>query len=181
MGLNPYNSNKPHEWKDSESIGLEGATVTRTKPHEEGDDVGHVVFVQPDTVEEDVAADVAVNQTGDVQIPDVGSRVVIGYRVNERPLVLGQRYSVGDTVPPFAPGERVIGHPSSDSSIRLSDNGSVTITGDSGVSVELTTDGTVVVNDGDTKAVTDVQAASTNDNGGITSLDITRSDSILVE
>lgn len=197
MGLNPSESEDPDEWRDANAIGLEGATVTKTQSHSEGDNISHEVYVRPDTMETDVIADVGINQTGDVQIPQEGSRVVIGYRVNERPLVVRQRYSSDDTVPEFDPGERVIGHPLSDSNIRLATDGSVTVTDDDGTSITLdgsgaitltASDGTsvsldngnVVINGGNTQAITDVSAGETNDNGGITSIDVSRSPSVYV-
>lgn len=231
MGLNPSQSESSREWKDSSSIGLEGAEVTRSPSHTEGDNKSHAVYVKPDTMERELLADVAVGLNGDTQIPTEQSRVVIGYRVNERPLVLGERYKQDDSVPDFEPGERVVGHPLTESYIKLSKNGSVTIEGNgggmteftptggithtgttgntvdltdkgditvsddngntitiddngiriegtSGNTVQLDTNGNVTINGGSTKAITDVSSASTNEYGGITSLDITRSSSV---
>jgi len=197
MGLNPTESGNPDDWRDETTIGLEGATVINTQTHREGDNISHEIYVRPDTMDTDVVADVGINQTGDVQIPQEGSRVIIGYRANERPIVVGQRYSANETIPEFEPGERVIGHPLSDSNIRLATNGSVTVTDDDGTTITLdgageitlsTSDGTtvsiangdVVINGGTTQAVTDVTPGETNDNGGITSLSVSRSPSVYV-
>jgi len=178
MGLNPANDETNTDWKDENTIGAEGATVTQTKAHSKGDDVGHTIFVKPDTMEREIPADVGVSQTGDVEIPTEGSRVLIAYRVNERPTVLCQRYTPNDDLPEFEPGERVIGHPLSESHIRLAKDGSITIKGDGGNTIKLASDGSVTINDGSTKAIKDVQAGSTNSEGGITSLDITRSNDV---
>jgi len=170
MGLNPSRDSNTTDWKDNNAIGLEGAVVKRTNSHTEGDTVKHVVYVLPDTMDKTVPADVGINQTGDVQIPNEGSRVMIGYRPNERPFVLAQRYKKSDTIPDFEPGERIIGHPLSDSYVKLAADGSV----------KVFADNNVVINDGQTKAITDVSAASTNSDGGITSLNIERSDSVFI-
>lgn len=178
MGLNPTKSKTQKEWKDTSTIGLEGAEVTRTEKHTQGDNISHAVYVRPDTMEQDVIADVAISQTGDVEIPVEGSRVVIGYRPNGRPLVLDQRYNDGETIPDFEPGERIVGHPLSESYIKLAKDGSVTVEGDGGNTIQLQANGDVVINGGTTQAITDVSAGSTNSNNGITSLDITRSPSV---
>jgi len=178
MSLNPSSSDDNREWKDDSAIGLEGAEVTRSPSHTQGDNKSHAVYVLPDTMEQDLLADVAVGLTGDTQIPQEGSRVVIGYRVNERPLVLGQRYRESDSVPDFEPGERVIGHPLSGSYIKLAKDGSVTVKGNNGNKIRLQKNGNVVINGGSTQAITDVTIASTNEYGGATSLAITRSPSV---
>jgi hypothetical protein len=180
MGLNPTLQEQETKWKDNSTIGVEGAEVTRTQAHTQGDEVGHSVYVKPDTLDRDILADVATTQTGDVCIPEAGSRVIIGYRVNERPIVLGQRYQIDDTIPDFEPGERVIGHPLSDSHIRLAKDGSITIKGDGGNTIELASDGSVTINGGSTKAIKNVEAGGTNSEGGITSLDITRSSDVYI-
>jgi len=179
MSLNPSSSDDNREWKDKSAIGLEGAEVTRSPSHTQGDNKSHAVYVLPDTMEQDLLADVAVGLTGDTQIPQEGSRVVIGYRVNERPLVLGQRYRESDSVPDFDPGERVIGHPLSGSYIKLAKDGSVTTISDADSSVTHDTDGGVVVEsvDGNTVSVNHdgtINVTDTNgndvtlDDGGIT-------------
>jgi len=178
MGLNPANNNETTSWKDEKRVGVEGAEVIRTSSHSKGDNVGHVVYVKPDLLDRTLPADVAVTQTGDITIPEEGSRVIIAFRPNERPVVLGQRYKQDDTIPEFEPGERVIGHPLSESHIRLAKDGSITIEGDGGNTIKLASDGSVTINDGSTQAIKDVQADGTNSNGGITSLDITRSNDV---
>jgi len=177
MALNPANNDTNTAWKDETTIGAEGAVVRRTSSHTTGDDVGHTVFVQPDTMEQTIAADVGVAQTGDIQIPTEGSRVLIAYRVNERPTVLCQRYTPEDTLPDFEPGERVVGHPLSDSHIRLSKDGTVTIKGDGGNTIELASDGSVTINGGSNNPVTDV-STSTDGDGHVTSISLTRSSNV---
>jgi len=86
---------------------------------------------------------IVVSHTGDVEIPTEGSRVLIAYRPNERAVVIGQRYQKGDSVPPYKPGERVIGHPTTDSTIRMNEDGSVTITNDAESTITLQKDGAI--------------------------------------
>jgi len=177
MGLNPANNDSSTAWKDHNAIGVESAEVIRTQSHTEGDNVSHVVYVKPSTINETIPADVNANQVGDVQIPTEGSRVTIAYRPNERPLVVGQRYKNEDTVPEFEPGERVVGHPLSDSHIRLATDGSITIKGDAGNIVELASDGSVTINGGSKNPVTDV-STSTDADGHVTSISLTRSSNV---
>jgi len=143
MSLNPQSSDDPIQWKDKKRVGVESATVVRTKEHKKDDAVGHVCYVQPNTLDQTIPADVVVSQTGDVEIPTEGSRVLIAYRPNERAVVIGQRYQNGDTVPPYKPGERVIGHPATDSTIRMNEDGSVTITNDAESTITLQKDGAI--------------------------------------
>jgi len=117
------------------------------------------------------------HQVGDVSIPTEGSRVIIGYRVNARPLVLGSRYSANDTVPEYEPGERIIGHPTSNSYIHLDNDGGVHIVGENGNSVTMQSNGDVVINDGNTQPVTDV-STSTDADGHVTSISLTRASGV---
>lgn len=63
--------------------------------------------------------------------------------------------------------------------VEMTAGGDITITANSST-IEMQSDGTIVINGGTEGAITDVEAADTNSNGGITSLDITREDSILI-
>jgi hypothetical protein len=179
MGLNPANNDRGTAWKDHNAIGVESAEVIRTQSHTQGDNVSHVVYVKPSTINETIPADVNANQVGDVQIPTEGSRVTIAYRPNERPLVVGQRYKDDNTVPEFEPGERVIGHPLSEAHIRLAEDGSITIKGDGGNTVELASDGSVTVNEGSKNPITEITTTSDSD-GHITSITLTRSPNIFI-
>lgn len=183
MGLNPQNEQVSSPIDTSSVIGLEGATVIDTESHSEGDNIGHEVKIKPDTIDSTLTADVAVGLLGDVTIPEVGNRVIIGYRVSSSPIVLGTRYRDSETIPDFEPGERIIGHPASDNYIRLQNNGTIHVESGGGATVELQTDGDVVVNDGSTKPVTDVTVNTTTDaDGHVTdvSLNITRTSDVFI-
>ena len=179
MGLNPANNSQTTTWKDEKRVGVEGAEVIRTSSHTEGDDVGHVVYVKPDLLDRTLPADVAIAQTGDVTIPEEGSRVIIAFRPNERPIVLGQRYKQDETIPDFEPGERVIGHPLSESHIRLAKDGSITVKGDGGNTIELASDGSVTINGGSKNPVTNV-TTSTDGDGHVTSITLEKSSDVYV-
>ena len=168
MGLNPNSSDSDGDYRDLNAIGVEGATVIETPSDTTSTGNGHSISVVPDTLSEPITADVAVSQSGDAHLPKPNTRVIIAYRPSEQPIVLGTRYTIDETVPDVAPGERVIGHPDSDGFIRFTADGTIEISGDADV----------VINGGNKQAITDVQASGTNAEGGITGLDITRSDSV---
>lgn len=165
-GVNPYSS-VGNGSSNGNIVGLETARVVTAPSHEDGDGGCHAVEVTPEMMDESVIADVRVGQVGDVAIPSEGSKVIIGYRVNGRPIVLGQRYSENDDIPDYESGERVIGHPLSDARVRLASDGTVHVEGD----------GEVVVNGGSARPVTDV-SASTDSDGNVTDISLTRADGV---
>lgn len=177
--MNPQDDDSSRQYLQNEIIGIEGANVTDAPTHVSGDDVRHHVKVRPDTFDQSIPADVRISHQGDVCIPTEGSRVVIGYRPNGRALVLGGRYAQGDTIPPFEPGERIVGHPTTDSEVHLHNDGSVTVEGDSGNTIELGTDGTVTINDGNTAPVTNIETTKDAD-GDINDITLIRADGVFV-
>lgn len=177
MTLNPQSTDSDTD-SQSDIIGLEGGIVTIAKTHNGDDGVGHHVEVNPDTIDSAITAEVKADQIGDVAIPTEGDRVIIGYRITGRPIILGSRYSISDTVPNYEPGERVIGHPLSDAHIRLTSDGTVRMTDDHGNTIETKSDGSVVINDGSNKVVTDIE--TTTSDGYVTSVSTITSDDIFV-
>ena len=194
MGLNPARDDEEqNEYRDLNAIGVEGATVIE-RPSVTNGEQPHAVRVVPDTLDESIVADVAVPATGDAFLPEPNSRVTIAYRPSEEPIVLNERYQDGDSPPTVSPGERVIGHPASESILRLKPDGGIVIIGETEVTVTNTTDAVVqieddgtisvagdtdvVINDGDTRAVTDVSPSGRNNEGGITGIEITRSPNV---
>jgi len=167
-GLNPFTDDGRGSVTDS-LLALEGGTVTQAPDHTPGDDVQHHVEVQLDMFEGAVIAEVLVDQRGDVAIPAEGDRVLVGFRVNGRPVVLGTRYGEGDDIPQYEAGERVIGHPETDSYVRLANDGTIYVE----------SDGEVVVNDGEARPIVDVETSSDGD-GHVTSIDVTRADGVFV-
>jgi len=146
--MNPHTDNSTARRLDS-LVGIETGTVTTVKSHTQGDAIGHHVEVQSDFFEESITAEVPVTQLGDVSLPSEGSKVAIGLRVNERPIVLGSRYGTDDTIPEYEPGTRRIGHQPTDTHVEIQPDGTVLVTnGDQTYGVKLnTSDGTVTLAD----------------------------------
>jgi len=177
---NPHQHGSHEASTAVELASIERGVVTTVKPHQSGDDVAHHVFVRTEYHTPDDPAIVMANTRGDVQLPDVGDRVLVAYRSDDQPVVLGTLYARTDTVPPYDVGERVVGHPASDAEVRLSPSGTVVVEASDGTTVEVASNGTVSVNGGSTGVVTDVSAESRNSYNGITQLDITRSNDLFV-
>ena len=130
--MNPHNQRQRTTQQTPEALaGLEPMHVTRAKGHTSGDTVGHHIEVTPDLYQSThVTAEVLVTQRGDTYIPEEGERVFATRRTNGQPVVVGSRYGQEDDIPEFKPGERRIGHPPSDSHIRLKPDGTVRVAGD---------------------------------------------------
>ncbi len=177
MGLNPTTEKADQRFNDI--IGLAEATVIDANAHTQGDGNGHYVLVEGDMFEGQEYAEVLVTQKGDTNVPTQGDGVIVGYRRNGEAIVLGRRYSFDETVPDFVPGERRISAEGTDSNVTIAPDGTITLTAH-GTTVQIDTNGDVIVDDGSTQAITNVEAANTNSYGGITSLDITRSPSVYI-
>lgn len=171
--MNPNTDDDVQQWRGD--ITLEWATVETVPTHDGGSDGAHAVEITLDWFDEPEKAEVAIGLTGDVLMPEEGDRVIVGYREDERPIVLGGRYLLGDSIPAFQAGERVVGHPASDSHVRFHADGTLTVSGDGGNTVELQSDGSVVINGGSTAPVTDVTVSTTTDSDGhVTSVSLTK-------
>lgn len=146
--MNPHDTNTTNKLDQTrELLGIDLMTVSSVKSHTLGDDVGHHVKVSHDMFNQEVVAEVLTTQYGDVSIPEKGDRVLVAYRADGRPLVIGSHYPRSKVVPEFQPGERRIGHPASDSFIRLLSGGSVRVEGNDGAVLLLRNDGTVALSD----------------------------------
>lgn len=169
--MNPQDTSDERGTTQGVPAVLEWATVTRAPTNDATTDNGHVVEVTTEFREEPTMAVVRVDQRGDAYIPAEGDDVLLGYQLDGRPVVLGSRYTRDDEEPHFEPGERVVGHPATDSHIRIAQDGSVVVNGPGGSTIECHTDGTVSINDGNTAPVTDVDFANET---------VTRSDGVFV-
>lgn len=158
--MNPQNNDNPRSWASDGLMALESGTVTRAPSNTPADDNGHGVQVTTEFRDEPFTATVRVDQVGDANIPQEGDEVLIGYQLDGTPTVLGSLYTRDDEEPYFRPGERVVGHPPTDSHIRIAQDGSVVVNGPDGSTIECHTDGTVSINDGNTAPVTDVDFAN---------------------
>lgn len=127
-----------------------------------------------------LTATVLVNMQGDVGVPREGDLVVLATNVHERPVVIGTLYSRGEAMPSYDSEERLISHPHSAAQIRIKPSGEILIESDSGDKVEVTSEGTVVVNDGTNPVVTDVTGSDTDGSGDIDTISVTKSDDLHV-
>lgn len=134
-------------------------------------------------------ATVPVPESGDVRVPTEGTSVIVGYRPEDQPVVVGVLYDTTDDVPSVEVGERVIGHAASGTEIRFKPNGDIEVSpesdtivhGNSDTSITLNENGDVeldpendlVVNGGSTAPVTDVNTTSDGD-GHVTSITLVR-------
>lgn len=116
-------------------------------------------------------ADIGVVPTvhGDKYVPPEGSPVLVSPAGENRYAVISS-LTPETTTPALDPGERILSHPLSKANVRFEKDGTVYVNGAD----------KVIINNGSQGVITDVQAGGTNSSGGITSLDITREDSILV-
>lgn len=143
-------------------------TGTVTSAFQTTDDI-YAVTVQESGVLADTTIPVIPNVHGDFYVPPEGAPVSMLPVNKNQYAVVGAPIPVTET-PTLEPGERVISHPVSGANVRFNADGSLDIKGDA----------TVRINGGGQGVITDVQAASTNDAGGITALDITRDNNILI-
>jgi hypothetical protein len=176
MTLNPQSSTV----RDERITGIEGGTVTIVKSHDpNSDDRSHVCWVSPDSFEGDVRAEILVPSHGTVTMPEEGDRVLVIHRRDDQPMILGERYEEFEDVPAYEPGERIVGHPASDSHVHFREDGSILVSGHNGNTIELQTDGTIVLNDGTNNPVTDV-STTTDGDGHVTSISLTKSSNVYV-
>jgi len=154
--MNPKNSNEARSWASNNLFTLESGTVTRAPSNTPSDGDGHGVQVTTEFRDEPFTATVRVDQIGDAYIPQEGDDVLLGYQLDGTPTVLGSLYTRDDEEPYFRPGERVVGHPPTDSMIRLLPDGTVRVNSDGGGTIELGTDGSIKLNDGSVEPIVGV-------------------------
>lgn len=122
-----------------------------------------------------IEAEVLVGAGGDFYLPPVESRVTIAYFRNDTPAVIGCEYKDLD-IERLPGGERRIGHPTTNSHILLSNDGSITIELDDGTTVTLN-NSTLTLNGGSTPVVTDINVTKDAD-GYVTDVTPVTDDSI---
>jgi len=175
--------------------------IVTSTPEKSSDEPAHHVHVAGETFTGETPAEIVVEQEGDVNPPAEGSRVLVQFVAGEDALVVGQLYSQGgsqkNTAPTYQPGERYLGHPTTDanvhfrpdgtidvesangaSTVTVNQDGSVTVINDNGT-LELAPDGTVSVDGGSTGVITDISTTKDGD-GDVQSVDVTRSNKFFV-
>lgn len=139
-----------------------------SSPRGQSDGAHHVV-VQESAAPSDEPLPVLPSVHGDYYVPPEGAPVIVSPMSKNDYAVIAGAVPATST-PNIEPGERVLSHPESGANVKFNNDGSIDIHGDA----------TVRINGGDQGAITDVQPGGTNSNGGITSLDITRNNDILL-
>jgi hypothetical protein len=124
--------------------------------------------------------EIQTRQSGDYAVPPEGAIVHVRNRSSGLPTVVAAPYESETDVPDLEPGERRIGHPNSDAHVDLLDDGTVSVAGDDGTTVEIHPDGTVSIDDGTQGIVTDVTGVDSDGDGNLESVDVTRDDTILI-
>lgn len=156
MTMNPNERGSTRSWTEHGFTSVEEAEVLTVPTHTSSDSVGHVVEVDADVFSEPQIVQVAASTTGDVELPAEGDTVLVGYRDDGNPQVLGTQYTDGSNVPVFEAGERVVGHPATSTEIRFQTDGTVHVEVENGPTLDLQPNGDVVIDSGSTRPVTEV-------------------------
>ena len=152
------------------------ATVTNADPDNEK---VHIVEVKPEGFDTAFPAELPVEMVGDAHVPTENAKVLLGLKSTGGLTVITQRYGgQPNQIPSYEAGERVIGHPLSDTQIRLDVNGDAHIRHESGMTVTVDASG-VHVNGGTKNAVSDITTTK-NADGYVTDVDVKRSDSVYI-
>jgi len=176
---NPSDINKG-EVRDVSPKSFERARVLAVQDSDEG---AHTATIKLYDSGSQTTAPVLTSAFGDVSLPKVNTDVMVLFGENEEELILGSWYPADRVargqidLPEYQAGDRVVGN-GSGSTVHIEEDGTMRLEAASGVTVVLNTDGEVIIDGGQKRAVTDVAASGTNSNGGITGLDITRSPNV---
>lgn len=164
--------------------GFELARVTRSPDN--GSQVIEAEVIVPGSSGQSIGAPtptwVIVPNKGSAGIPNVGDTIVLGYSRGSFAICFGVLYTRQERseIPSYTKHERVIGHKKTGAEIRIKEEGSVTITANSGDKIEVdTSDGSVRVNDGTNPVAYDV-STTTDGDGHVTSVSLTTSDKLKV-
>jgi hypothetical protein len=127
-----------------------------------------VVSVQSATVPTDGTAVVLPNVHGDSYVPPKGTPVLLAQLASSETIVLKAPTPNVDS-PTLDEGERIISHPTSESVVKFNADGTLDIHGD----------GVVRINGGSKGAITDI-TTSTDGDGHVTDVSVTRNDDVLL-
>jgi hypothetical protein len=144
MGLNPSTTETHARSSTTEAIvGFDVVTVTSVRENTAANSVEHAIKVESDYFDGTTTAEVPVTHEGDVAIPKQGDRVIIGYRREGQPLVVGGRYTPDAKLPPYKAGERRISPSAANSFLKFNADGTVLLADESGHGIKLQNDGTI--------------------------------------
>lgn len=149
-------------------------------PTESGDTgKRHAVQVSPEHTEQSFPAIVTETVRGDVGLPQEPNSVLCMMGQNLTLYVVGIIYESEESVPTIQTGERRIGHADSDSHVTFREDGTIHVENHDGVSIDLQPNGDIVLDSGNTRPITDITTSSDAD-GHVTSVDVSRADNIYV-
>jgi len=174
MTRNPQQRSREDSKQATSRAYTERGTVISTD-----DGNAHAVTVRPESTGADEPALVSVTTRGDANQPTVGDRVLCVRRTDGKLVVVATLYAESDTVPAYAPGERIIGHPLTDAEIHLRPTGTVTVAADDGTTVDVASDGTVTIDGGSTGVIRDITTTKDSD-GHVTSISLDRSSTVFI-
>lgn len=181
MSWNPFEDSTKKDERAAQDFALDLGLVVGYIDEEEKHQV-IVRVLSPETFEPISApepVDITVNVRGDITVPKKNTVVVIGYIRGKKPVILDSLYTRQDEKPdPYEGTDRVVGSPYSDAEVRFKEDGSIFVHGEDAF-VELQSNGDVVINQGTTRPVTDV-STTTDADGHVTSISLTRSDTVYI-
>ena len=150
-----------------------------TSAPEQNTDGAHHITVGETRTPSDQPIPVIPGVHGDYYVPPEGMPVLVAYVGENDAVAIGSPLPPTDTETVTA-GERILSHPLSQAAVQMLADGTLRLRGADGTDLTVEPDGTIVVDGGTQGAVTDVSIASTNSNGGATSLSVERNEDILL-
>jgi len=165
--INPQQSAKDTSKRAVQYAFLNSGRVT-SAPDTTADGQHHVK-VQESAAPVDQPIPVIPQVHGDYYIPPEGAPVITAPRGQNEYDVIGAAIPQVQT-PTISAGERILSHPLSNAHVMFNADGSLDVVGDAEIRINGGTQG----------IITDVQIATTNSNGGATSLNVVRDSNIKI-
>jgi len=154
---NPYDINKG-EVRSVSPKSFERARVLAVQDSDEG---AHTATIKLYDSGSQTTVPVLASAFGDVSLPKINTDVIVLFGENGEELIIGSWYpadriSRGQiSLPNYEAGDRVVGN-GSGSTVHIEDGGTMRLESVSGVTVVLNTNGEVIIDGGQKRAVTDV-------------------------
>jgi len=169
-----FTDKKPSQTHQRENI--QRAHVVSTSDVPEGHDPR--IVIQPVGRSSPRRARMLHTNSRDQHLPEEGSLVEYITSSSDEAYVIGVSAMEHDG---YSPDERVVSHPTEDSLIHFDEKGDIHIITSDGTSVTVS-DGSVIVNNGDTPVVTDIDVTTGSVDGTtvVTNIEKITDDSILV-
>jgi hypothetical protein len=130
MTADPFKDANRKDDKRTQIEGLEIAQVVGVPDTQDHNVVVRAASVQDgSTASTPETATVVASTSGDVSLPTEGDLVLVARTIGNTAVVVGTVYGAAEDVPTYTPGDRIIGHGATDSSITISENGDVLVNG----------------------------------------------------